>query len=60
MNAVSGGVLELTEGEVVGADLSSETLVIPIVVSAPEPSGLLQLLSGIALLLGVGGRRARR
>jgi hypothetical protein len=60
VNAVSGGVLELTEGEVVGADLSSETVEIPIVVSAPEPSGLLQLLSGIALLLGVGGRRARR
>lgn len=60
VNAVPGGLLKLTTGEVVGADLASEILAESTVVTVPEPTGALQLLGGIALLLGIGGRRARQ
>jgi hypothetical protein len=59
LNAVSGGSLELTSGEVIGADLSSETLASAEVVAVPEPGALLQLVCGAALLGCLGQRRAR-
>jgi hypothetical protein len=59
VNAVAGGALELSAGEVVGAALASENLATSTVVTVPEPGGLVQLLSGVALLLGIGRRRAR-
>lgn len=62
VNAVSGGSLELTSGEVVGADLSSETLASGeiVTVAVPEPAVVLQLLAGSVLLGFLKTRRARR
>lgn len=60
VNAVAGGSLELTRGEVVGADLSSETLVSGEVVAVPEPGVVFQLMTGTALLGCLNRRRARR
>jgi hypothetical protein len=57
--AVAGGSLELTGGEVVGADLSSETLASGEIVAVPEPGALLQLACGSALLGFLGHRRLR-
>jgi len=57
--AVAGGSLELTGGEVVGADLSSETLASGEIVAVPEPGALLQLACGSALLGCLGYRRLR-
>jgi hypothetical protein len=59
VNAVAGGSLELTSGEVIGADLSSEILPAGEVVTVPEPGFWLQLASGAALLACLGRRRAR-
>jgi hypothetical protein len=58
VNAVEGGSLELTSGEVIGADLASEILASDEVVAVPEPGVLLQLASGAALLGCLGCRRA--
>jgi hypothetical protein len=60
VNAVTGGSLELTSGEVVGADLSIETLASGEVVAVPEPGALLQIVSGATLIGCLGRRRARR
>jgi hypothetical protein len=60
VNAVSGGAVELSSGEVVGADLGSEVLASGTIVSVPEPSGLLALASGSALLGALARRRASR
>ncbi len=59
VNTVAGGALELSSGEVVGADLSGEFLPVTDVVTVPEPGVLLQLASGIALLGRLDRRRAR-
>ena len=59
VNAIGGGSLELTNGEVIGADLSSETLAAGEVVAVPEPGALLQLLTGAGLLAYLTSRRAR-
>jgi hypothetical protein len=60
VNAVTGGSLELTSGEVIGADLSSESLASGEVVAVPEPGALLQLVSGATMIGCLGRRRARR
>jgi hypothetical protein len=57
VNAVTGGSLELTDGEAVGADLSSEILPVAEIVTVPEPGALLQLTSGTALLFCLRRRR---
>ncbi len=59
VNAVAGGSLELSSGEVIGADLSSETLVSGEIVAVPEPGVLVQLASGVLLLRYLASRRAR-
>ena len=59
VNAVAGGSLELTVGEVIGADLSSEILAGAEIVTVPEPGLLLQLAAGVALLRCLASRRAR-
>ncbi len=59
VNAVAGGSLELTSGEVIGADLSSEILSSGELVVVPEPGALLQLVCGAALLGCLRHRRAR-
>jgi hypothetical protein len=59
VNAVAGGEVELTSGEAIDADLSSEVLASGTVVTVPEPVELLLLCSGM-LLLGVLDRRRRR
>jgi len=58
VNATSGGALELTSGEVVGADLTSEQLGTSTIVSVPEPGRLMLLGSGLIFLVCVGRRRA--
>jgi hypothetical protein len=60
VNAVEGGSLELTSGEVVGADLASETLASGELAAVPEPAALLQLASGAALLGCLKRRRNAR
>ncbi len=59
VNAVAGGSLELTLGEVIGADLSSEVLASGEVVTVPEPGMLLQLAAGVLLLRYLASGRAR-
>ena len=59
VNALAGGSLELSSGEVIGADLSSEILPVGEVVAVPEPGVLLQLACGSALLACLGHHRAR-
>ena len=59
VKAVAGGSLELTLGEVIGADLSSEILAGGEVVTVPEPGVLLQLAAGVCLLGCLRSRRAR-
>ena len=56
VNSVTGGQIELTVAEVVGADLESETLPATTLVAAPEPGPWLLLGSGIGLL-GILARR---
>lgn len=60
VNAVVGGELELTSGEVVGADLGGETLATSTLVTVPEPGQLLLLGSGIGLLAVLPRRRGSR
>jgi hypothetical protein len=60
VNAVEGGLLELTSGEVIGADLSSEALVTGTVVTVPEPALVTVLVSGAAMLAFLERRRAAR
>jgi len=60
VNAASGGSVELTSGEVIGADLGSEILAAGTVVTVPEPGGPLALASGLALLRALARRRASR
>jgi hypothetical protein len=57
---VAGSTLELSSGEAVGADLSSEILPVAEIITVPEPAMWLQLASATALLAGLGRRRARR
>lgn len=57
--AAVGSELELTSGEVVGADLGSEMLSTTTLVTVPEPGQLLLLGSGIGLLIVLARRRAR-
>jgi len=59
VNAVAGGSLDLTAGEVVGADLSSETLASGEIVAVPEPAVLVQLAAGMLLLRCLTAHRAR-
>lgn len=56
VNSVSGGQIEVTAAEVVGAGLESETLAPTTLVAAPEPGPWLLLGSGIGLL-GILARR---
>jgi hypothetical protein len=60
VNAATGGSVELTAGEVIGADLGSEILTPGTVVTVPEPGGALALVSGLALLRALARRRASR
>ncbi len=60
VNAAVGGEVELTSGEVIGADLASELLSPQTLVSVPEPGRLLMLASGFGLLLGLAPARAKR
>ncbi len=60
VNAIEGGQVELTSGEVIGADLGSEVLPVQTLVTVPEPSRLLMLMSGFGLLLGLARARAAR
>ena len=57
VNAVSGGEVHLSSGEVVGADLDSEVLAGRRLVTAPEPGAGLLLASGVALLWLLPRRR---
>jgi hypothetical protein len=57
--AAVGSELELTSGEVVGADLGSEILPTTTLVTVPEPGELLLLASGVSLLALLARRRAR-
>jgi len=59
VNATSGGAVELTSGEVVGADLAGEQLAATTIVSVPEPGRLMLLGSGLLFLVCVGHRRMR-
>ncbi len=56
--AVAGGALELTSGEVVGADLAGETLTPGTLVIVPEPGIVASLVSAAALLAFLERRRA--
>jgi len=60
VDATTGGGVDLTSGEVIGADLGSEVLTPGTLVSVPEPGATIGLLSGILLLRRLGSRRARR
>jgi hypothetical protein len=60
VNAAAGGEVELTSGEVVGADLGSEILSTTTLVTVPEPDQLLLLGSAIGLLVVLARRRASR
>ncbi len=60
VNAAVGGEVELTSGEVVGADLGSELLSTATLVTVPEPGHLLLLGSGLGLLVVLTRRRAGR
>ena len=57
VNPTTGGEIELTGGEAIGADLESETLASTVVVAVPEPALLLLLGSGIGLLVVLARRR---
>ncbi len=59
VNGVEGGSLQLSSGEVIRADLSSEIVASSQVVYLPEPGALLMLASGVALLGCLGHGRAR-
>jgi len=59
VNGVEGGSVQLTSGEVIGADLSSETLSSEEVVYLPEPGTLLGLASCLVALGCLGRRRAQ-
>jgi CubicO group peptidase (beta-lactamase class C family) len=58
--SASSGEVELTTAETVGADLSSETLSAQTLVTVPEPSQLITLLSGGSLLAALARTRRRR
>jgi hypothetical protein len=58
VNAIEGGQVELTSGEVIGADLGSEVLSAQTIVTVPEPGHLLLLVSGIGLLVGLARKGA--
>ena len=60
VNAAAGGAVDLTSGEVIGADLGSELLSTTILVTVPEPGQLLLLGSGGLLLAGLARRRVSR
>ena len=60
VNAAVGGEVELTSGEVIGADLGSEILSTTTLVTVPEPGPLLLLGSGIGLLAVLARRRRGR
>ena len=57
VNSTTGGEIELTGGEVIGADLESETLASTVLVAVPEPTLLLLLGSGIGMLVVLARRR---
>jgi hypothetical protein len=59
VNAVEDGTVQLTKGEVVGADLESEILSAATLVTVPEPGGS-DLLGSGAVLLALLRRRMRR
>lgn len=60
VNAATGGSLELTNGEVIGADLGSEILAQGTLVTVPEPGASPMLVSGVLLLRALARRRAPR
>lgn len=59
VNAATGGEVELSSAETIGADLSSDVLAVQTLVTVPEPGQLAMLLSGGGLLAGLArfGRR---
>jgi hypothetical protein len=59
VNGVEGASVELSSGEVIGADLSSELLSTDQVVYLPEPGVMLMLASTLAVLGCLGRGRAR-
>lgn len=60
VDAADGGGVELTSGEVIGADLGSEVLSAKTLVTAPEPASLPMLVSGLGLLLLLARTKAKR
>jgi hypothetical protein len=60
VNAATGGSVEMTGAEVIGADLQSEIVPTSTLVTVPEPSAALGWASGLALLGALRGRRATR
>jgi len=60
VNAASGGWLQLTSGESVGADLSQSSIASTTLVIVPEPGFSLLLASGVAMLGTLHKSRIRR
>lgn len=60
VDAPASGVLELSSGEAIRADLSSDVLPMSTIVAVPEPTRLALLGSGLAWLSCLLRRRGRR
>lgn len=58
--SATGGSVELTAGEVIGADLGSESIATHTLVEAPEPTMSALFMAGLATLVAFTKGRARR